>query len=172
MDVPGFCGASIGDFGCANLDEQGNQGNPNDAVNCFNVADFGGSPPFFVSSVRFWLGSSIRLPADLELRVWNGTVADGPGPILLYSEELLGFVQGENNVQLQDAFEVLTNEVCIGLASETVTDGLRVRTENGSGASSFVVAPVCGGPTFTALSDLTDVGFRLDLCIEAQVFGL
>jgi hypothetical protein len=172
MDVPGICGASIGDFGCANLDGMGNSGNPNDAVNCFDVTDFGGSPPFFVSSVRFWLGTSIRLPADLEIRAWNGTVATGPTTTLLYSEELSGYVQGENTVQLLEPLEVLTDEFCIGLASQTVTDGLRVGTEAGSGVSSFVIAPVCGGPDFTALSQLTEVGFSLDLCIEALVFGL
>ena len=167
----GVCGEGTGDFGCANLQGEGDAGNPNDIANCFDVRDFGGTPPFFVNSVRFWMGPSIPVPPDLKLRVWDGTVANGPTGNVKFSQDIsgTGYVQGVNTYDLSTPVQINANEVCVGVQSENPDFGLRLETEEGSGTESYIVAPICGGPDFVSLRDLTVNGFLLNFCIEALV---
>ena len=143
-------------------------GNPNDAVNCYDISTIGESPPFTIDAVRFWLGDSIPLPGDLSVRIWSGTVQEGPSDEILLNQELNNFVFGENTANLDTPIEIDTNEVCIGLFSENIMDGLRVQAEQGDGDQSFTLAPECGVDEFGSLSSF---GFSLNYCIEALVFG-
>jgi hypothetical protein len=155
-------------LGCIDNAGIGNRGNPNDIVNCFNVTEFGAFIPFFVESVRFFTGEPITLPPDLKIRVWDGTATAGPTGDPLLTQEIFGFVFGENNYALDEPLEIGTEQVCIGLFSETPNAGLRIRGEESTGLQSYLKAPACGAADFVTTAS---TGVPLDLCIEAHVFG-
>ena len=167
----GVCAEGTGDFGCANLEGEGAAGNPNDAANCFDVREFGGAAPFKVNAVRFWLGPSIPVPPDVKILVWDGSVAGGPIGNPIATQAISGYDQGENTFSFNTPVEIDSNEVCVGIQSKDEDFGLRLETEEGSGEESYIVAPVCGGPVFVSLRDLTVSGFLLNFCIEAIVSG-
>lgn len=144
-------------------------GNPNDLVNCFNVADFGGTAPFFVDQVRFFIGESIPLPSSLSVRLFAASPSGLPVETPLFEEIVPNLIIGENTVSLSSAFEVTTQEICVGVFAGNEIEGLRIRNEIGLGDQSFVRAPNCLFPTF---SSLDEVGLPVRFCIEALVFGL
>jgi hypothetical protein len=164
----GVCGGDTSGVGCADIAGNGSEGNPNDIVNCYDVTEFGGSAPFSLESVRFWIGDSVPLPSDLSIRLWNGTVDGGPTDEILLTQELSVYDIGENTVDLNSSLDIVSNEICVGLFSANITEGLRIQTENGLGDKSFVLAPNCGAEEFTSL-----LGFGLGgtFCIEAFVVG-
>jgi hypothetical protein len=164
----GVCNGLLTGVGCADNAGVGERGNPNDIVNCFNVTEFGAFIPFFVESVRFFTSESLSLSPDLKIRVWDGTTTGGPIGDPLLTQEIFGFVVGENNFALDEPFEIGTEQICIGLFSETPTAGLRIRGEDGTGLQSYLKAPVCGAQDFVTTAS---VGAALDLCIEASLFG-
>jgi hypothetical protein len=164
----GVCNGDVNGVGCAEVNNSGTMGNPNDLVNCYNITNFGGTAPFFLDTVRFWMGESISLPSDLSVRVWAGTVDGGASGQPLRTQNLDTYGFGENTVQLETPLEVATEEVCIGLFSMTLMDGLRVRTEPGNGDQSFVQAPACGADTFTSLEAF---GISANFCMEAFAFA-
>jgi hypothetical protein len=162
------CNGELNGVGCS--DNFGNRGNPNDLVNCFNVTEFGAFIPFFVESVRFFTGeATVALPPDLKIRVWDGTTATGPTGDPLLTQQIFGFVSGENNFALDEPLEIGTEQVCIGLFSESPTAALRIRGEVGTGLQSYIKAPVCGAEDFVLGGSA--FGNPLDFCIEAQLFG-
>jgi len=154
--------------GCTDIAGVGNRGNPNSFANCFNVTEFGALIPFSVESVRFFTGEPIPLPPDLKIRVWDGTTTDGPTGDPLLTQEIFGYVFGENNFALDEPLEIGTEQVCIGLFSEAPTAGLRIRGEESTGLLSYLKAPVCGAPEFVTSAS---IGLPVNLCIEAHVFG-
>jgi len=162
----GICQADVNGVGCAAVEADGTGGNPNDLVNCFNITDFGGTTPYFIDSVRFWLPDTIPLPLDLSVTVWNN---GGNGPIgsPIYREEVFGFAPGENFFPLSPT-EFDASLICIGLFSGTATSGLRVLTEPGDGDQSFVLAPACNVLQFCPLEQVAP---QFDFCIEASIFG-
>jgi hypothetical protein len=144
-------------------------GNPNDIVNCFDVKDIGGQAPFSLNAVRFWIGTSIDLPADLSIRVWS-SVSGSPGT-QLREQSLTGYTKGLNRFDLSTPLEITSDEFCVGLFSIDPTGGLRIQNEEtaaAGGLASFVLAPQCGVMVFTPLQTLTLIG---SLCIEAFVSG-
>ena len=80
----GVCSGTGGEYGCAGFN--GDSGNPNDLLNCYDVTSIGGTAPFVIHSVRFWIGSSVALPDDLSVIVYNS--ASGAPSTLIGSEEL------------------------------------------------------------------------------------
>jgi hypothetical protein len=163
----GVCSGPSNGVGCASESEEMQGGNPNDIVNCFSVENVGLSPPFQLTTVRFWLGDSTVPPADLSIQVWAGTVAYGPTTTNLYSQALNGFVPGENSVQLDETLLILEAEFCVGVQSASIEDGLRIQTDGGqSDRASYLMSPRCGLPEFKSLGDIAGPG---DFCIEAMV---
>jgi hypothetical protein len=142
-------------------------GNPNDIVNCFSAANIGLTPPFQLTAIRFWMGDSTVPPADLSIQVWAGTVGFGPTTTNLYSQELQGFVAGENTAHLDETLLMFDAEFCVGVKSVSMTDGLRIQTDGGqSDSASYLMSPRCGLPEFKSLGDIAGPG---DFCIEAMV---
>ena len=142
-------------------------GNPNDLVNCFDITDIGGSAPFSLDTVRFWIGSSSDLPPDLSVRIWSAI--DGSPAMVLHEESISQFTFGVNTFDLESPAEIEASEFCVGLSSKDPMGGLRIQTENPSnagGASSFLFSPQCGVAEFTALETIP---LRGSLCIEAFV---
>ena len=167
LNQTGVCGGGVSGIGCADLTGNGTQGNPNDLVNCFNISDFGGTAPFFVDSVRFWTGQSIPLPSDLNIRIWDRSVGGTPTGNPIITQAIFNYTIGENNFKIDPPVQITTDNVCIGLYSATIADGLRIRAEPGTGADSFARSPACGANQFT---QLTSLGLKLNFCIEAHVF--
>ncbi len=174
QDVAGVCPRvpGVDEVGCAF--ESNNGGNPNDLVICFDAEQFGVTVPLKLQAVRFWLGVSTDLPADLRLVVWVGSVSGGPTNVL-YTQSLTpsSYMTGENTVTLSPSLDVLEAEFCVGLSSDSVVDGLRVGVSPGTDAtSSFFRAPNCGDPNFVSLVSLEsqDPDFpNGGYCIEAIV---
>jgi hypothetical protein len=168
QSVVGECSGDFNGVGCADTDGSGSRGNPNDIVNCYDVTEFGGSAPFSFESVSFWIGDSVPLPSDLSIRLWTGSVDGGPTDEILLTQEISGYGIGGNTFALVSSLVIVSNEVCVGLVSTTITDGLRVQTEMGPGDRSFVLAPNCGAEEFTSL---VGFGISANFCIEASVVG-
>jgi hypothetical protein len=169
LDV-GVCdGDSSEEVGCT--DPGGTIGNPSDFANCYNITNYGGTAPFVLDTVRFWIGTIIPLPSDLSVRAWAGTVVGGPSDMVLLTQNLTTYEFGENTVQLEAPLEVATEEICIGLFSTSLTDAVVVRTGTGmgNGDQSFIKFPECEVDTFTTLEAL---GGSLNFCIEAFAFGV
>jgi hypothetical protein len=161
----GVCSnADTNGIGCAETEGTGNGGNPNDLVNCYDVTSIGGTAPFVIDQVRFWIGTSIPLPTDLSVRVFSS--ASGAPSTQIGSQALSGYVTGANTFPLTTPITVTTNQFCIGINSQNANDGLRIQNEVGSGSQSFVLAPQCQATSFTSLQ-----AFQLpaQLCIEAFV---
>jgi hypothetical protein len=57
----------VDERGCVDSEGQGLSGNPNDHVNCYDIADFGGTPSFQLEKIRFWI--TVPLPSDLSVKV-------------------------------------------------------------------------------------------------------
>ena len=163
-----MCNGLLDGVGCTDNTGVGDRGNPNNLANCFNVTEFGAFIPFFVESVKFFTAEPIPLPPDLKIRVWDGTTTDGPTGDPLLTQEIFGYVFGENNFALHEPLEIGTEQVCIGLFSEAPTAGLRIRGEESTGLVSYLKAPVCGAADFITTAT---IGRPVDLCIEAHVFG-
>ena len=167
QEVEGECNGPSNGVGCASETAEMQGGNPNDIANCFDVTTVGLAVPFELNSVRFWVGDSTDLPADLSIRVWEGTVATGPTTNVLYTQELSGYNSGQNNVFITTDLLIFTNEFCVGVTSVSMDDGLRVQTDGGDMMSnSFIMSPRCGIPEFRSLTDIMVMG---DFCIEAFV---
>jgi hypothetical protein len=65
----------VDERGCVDSEGQGVSGNPNDRVNCYDIADFGGTPSFQLEKIRFRI--TVPLPSDLSVKVLYGTKASG-----------------------------------------------------------------------------------------------
>jgi hypothetical protein len=162
----GVCAVnSTNGIGCART-SSGAAGNPNDIVNCFDVKALGGSAPFSLDAVRFWIGTSVALPADLLVRAW--TSVDGRPGTVLHEQALVGFLPGMNMFNLTNPPEIQSDTFCVGVASEDTSSGLRIQNEAdlGGGFQSFILSPRCGVDEFQTLSNLT---FSGSFCIEAFV---
>jgi hypothetical protein len=167
QETEGVCTGPANGVGCASESEEMQGGNPNDIVNCFDITTVGLALPFQVNAVRFWVGDSANLPADLKIRVWEGTVSGGPTTNILYSQDLSGYNSGENNVFITSELLIFEPEFCIGVNSASMDDGLRIQTDGGDMESnSFIMSPRCGLPEFQSLTDIMVMG---DFCIEAFV---
>jgi hypothetical protein len=167
QETEGVCNGPSNGVGCASESEEMQGGNPNDIANCFDVTTVGLAVPFELTAVRFWVGDSADLPADLSIRVWEGTVATGPTMNVLYTQELSGFTSGQNNVFLTSELLIFQTEFCVGVTSVSMDDGLRVQTDGGDMQSnSFIMSPRCGITEFRSLTDIMVMG---DFCIEAFV---
>jgi hypothetical protein len=168
QDIVGVCGGAPNGIGCAN--EPVTMGNPNDLVNCYNITNFGGFAPYFVDAVTFWVGNSIDLPGDMSVRIWNGSTGGGPTSLLFNQSIPTGDYRiGKNTFNLGTDVEIASEEVCIGVFSMALMDGLRIQAELGEGDQSYILAPNCGIVAFAPLNEqvLTNTNF----CIEASVFG-
>jgi hypothetical protein len=142
-------------------------GNPNDVVNCFDVSTVGLGAPFQLTAVRFWMGDSTLPPADLSIQVWEGSVATGPSETNIYSQELVGFVSGENTAAVTTTLLIFDQQFCVGVKSASMTDGLRMQTDGGAtDSASYLKSPRCGLPEFKSLNEIAGPG---DFCIEAFV---
>ena len=190
QDETGICRSNnSSEVGCAEFD--GRIGNPNYALNCYDVQDmiYKGTAtgdlaivPLLqidIRMVRFWLGNTSLLPPDLKIQIWNGTVMDGPiagsdgaGIAPLWTKEVTNYTFGVNVVEIVPSYQIQDNyEFCIGLLSETIDGGLKVMAEpSGNGMSSYVAAPACTGINDFGFLSLPDVNQYADLCIEAMVY--
>ena len=168
QDSVGVCSVtSTNGIGCSVTSDGGMAGNPNDLVNCFDVTDIGGSAPFSLDTVRFWIGTSNDLPPDLRVRIWSSV--DGSPDALLQEEAIPQFTSGVNTFDLGTPAVIESNEFCVGVSSQDPMGGLRIQNEDPSatgGLSSFVLSPQCGVTEFTTLQTLT---LRGSLCIEAFI---
>ena len=146
--IPGTCSGSHHGVGCARLVEESNTtsashreigGNPNSLLNCFDISPFvdGNTTKTQLSEIRFWVGESTDLPADVSIQVWdtiNGTIESGPHTIV-FEQDVLDFVPGMNTVMLDiadgnDSFIPESGVVCVGVHSASLTDGIRIQTES------------------------------------------
>jgi len=171
QEIPGVCNGPVNGVGCASVDPDTNEpgGNPNAIVNCFNINEFEVTIPLQLESIRFWIGESAALPPDLRINVYAGTQANGPmDNIILYSEELSGYVLGENLVDLDTPLLVFQEQFCVGVASIAPDGGLRIKTDVSGEMDdgSYLKASACGINEFQSLND---VGLMNDFCIEAFV---
>ena len=171
QEIPGVCNGPVNGVGCASVDPDTNEpgGNPNAIVNCFNINEFEVTIPLQLESIRFWIGESAALPPDLRINVYAGTQANGPmDNIILYSEELFGYVLGENLVDLDTPLLVFQEQFCVGVASIAPDGGLRIKTDVSGEMDdgSYLKASACGINEFQSLND---VGLMNDFCIEAFV---
>ena len=173
QDTPGVCSGPINGIGCASVDPDTNMagGNPNDIVNCFDVNEFDITVPFFLDTVRFWIGDSkVAVPPSLGIKVFAGTVADGPmDDVVLYSQEITtGFAAGENSADLDMDLMIFQDQFCVGISSTAADGGLRIQTDTTGRMddASYLKSPACGIEEFRSLSDS---GLMDDFCIEALV---
>jgi hypothetical protein len=170
QEVTGVCSGTVNGIGCANEDPNDDpRGNPNDIVNCFDATSFGIGFPFSLDAVRVWIGDSTELTPDLQVNVWVGDLVN-EGPIanrLLYSQEVFGYVFGENTFDLDMGNLIYHPDFCVGVTSRSSNAGLRIRTDSkGTGSASYLRSPECGINEFTSLSS---AGLKKHFCIEALV---
>eukprot|EP00934_Nitzschia_sp_Nitz4_P002163 Nitzschia sp. Nitz4//NODE_590_length_10398_cov_65.316349//4897//6201//NITZ4_additional_000085-RA//1//CDS//3329531986//2163//frame0 len=161
--VTGTCAGNVNGLGCAGPTSGGN---PNDLVNCFTASDFGVTTPFVLDSVRFWVGNTPVVPADLAIKVWTDVVGGAPGDTPALTESITGYSFGENEFALTTPMTITTDEVCVGLFSGDTSSGFRLRNEEVGGSNSFILAPTCDIDTMSSTSDL---GFEVAFCLEALV---
>jgi len=173
QDIAGVCSGPVNGIGCASIDPNTNMagGNPNDIVNCFDVNEFDITIPFFLDTVRFWIGdSNVAVPTSLGMKVFAGTVADGPMEgVVLYSQDITtGYAAGENSADLDMDLMIFQDQFCVGISSTATDSGLRIQTDTTGrmDEASYLKSPACGIEKFQSLSD---AGLMDDFCIEALV---
>eukprot|EP00534_Pseudo-nitzschia_fraudulenta_P005401 CAMPEP_0201190818 /NCGR_PEP_ID=MMETSP0851-20130426/140996_1 /ASSEMBLY_ACC=CAM_ASM_000631 /TAXON_ID=183588 /ORGANISM="Pseudo-nitzschia fraudulenta, Strain WWA7" /LENGTH=225 /DNA_ID=CAMNT_0047476863 /DNA_START=128 /DNA_END=805 /DNA_ORIENTATION=- len=171
QSIPGVCRGPTNGIGCASDPSDGLSGNPNHLANCFDVAEFGVTVPFELDAIRFWIGDSSPPPPDLQLNIWPGSPLFGPiSNVMLYSQELSGYVPGENIFETDMDVIIFQNSFCIGLTSQTLDAGLRIQTDDSGqmmvDGGSYLRSPTCGVPEFISLEE---AGLTNDFCIEALV---
>jgi hypothetical protein len=71
----GTCNGDVDERGCVDSEGHGVSGNPNDHVNCYNIADFGSTSFFQLEKMRIWI--TVPLPSDLSVKLFYCTKATG-----------------------------------------------------------------------------------------------
>ena len=179
---PGSCSNQVNpnfEIGCSSIDESGSAGNPNDLVTCFSGVT---GTPVEVNAIRFWLGESAPIPDSLHIRVWSGGNPAGPdssdasAPDVTQQVDVGALVFGsDNTVTLASTVVISDNEFCVGVHSDAVDDGFRMKTDSGGdGSKSYSFFPSCRNlSSFIPNDQLAQVEgnniYATEYCIEAMV---
>lgn len=120
-----------------------------------------------VSQVVFWLSDDPdHISNSLSVVVYSADAALNPNQ-LLYSEDITGYLGGQNAITLNTPVAIPPEAgggFCVGVESTSMNDAVRLFTsDTAPNTFSFLKAPLCRFGDFTSLASFSGNAF----CIEA-----